>query len=72
MAEELHAISIPGETATLSAEETEAAARDVGIPARTAETARAAVERIAQANPHARILVCGSLYLAGNVLRENG
>ena len=38
------------------------------LPASAAE----AVTRIASATPHARILICGSLYLAGRVLRENG
>jgi dihydrofolate synthase/folylpolyglutamate synthase len=32
----------------------------------------AAVAGIAAAHPGARILICGSLYLAGRVLRENG
>jgi len=27
---------------------------------------------ILENDPHARILICGSLYLAGAVLRENG
>jgi len=31
-----------------------------------------AVERIVAKEPQARILICGSLYLAGNILRENG
>jgi dihydrofolate synthase/folylpolyglutamate synthase len=27
---------------------------------------------IAATDPHARVLICGSLYLAGGILRENG
>ncbi|QHQ37480.1 bifunctional folylpolyglutamate synthase/dihydrofolate synthase [Algicella marina] len=68
---ELHAISIPGEAATLTAAETEAAASSIGIPARQADSPLDAVRQIAAHHPDARILVCGSLYLAGAVLREN-
>ena len=68
----LTAVSIPGEANTLSAEETAAAATAVSLPASTADSVRAAVTRIVAAEPRARILICGSLYLAGNILRENG
>ena len=71
-AQSLTAVSIPGETNTLSAEETAAAARAVGMRADTADSVQAAVDGIVQSDPHARILICGSLYLAGGVLRENG
>ena len=68
----LTAVSIPGEAATLPAEETAQAARTVGLAARTAESPLAAVRAIASEAPRARILICGSLYLAGAILRENG
>jgi len=68
----LTAVSIPGEANTLSAEETQDAARRAGIGADTAESVLAAVARIAAEDPGSRILICGSLYLAGTVLRENG
>ncbi|MEY8840147.1 bifunctional folylpolyglutamate synthase/dihydrofolate synthase, partial [Cribrihabitans sp. XS_ASV171] len=68
----LTAISIPGESATLSAEETAAAALSVGMEAHTAESVRAALDAIIASDRQARILICGSLYLAGHVLRENG
>lgn len=71
-ARSLTAVSIPGEPNTLSAEETRAAAARAGISAETAESVLAAVQRIAARDPGARILICGSLYLAGSVLRENG
>jgi dihydrofolate synthase/folylpolyglutamate synthase len=67
----LTAVSIPGEANTLSAEETQAAAAKAGIAADTAESVLSAVSRIAATDPGARILICGSLYLAGGVLREN-
>ncbi|MBE0455265.1 MAG: bifunctional folylpolyglutamate synthase/dihydrofolate synthase, partial [Roseovarius sp.] len=68
----LTAVSIPGEAATLPAEATAQAARAVGLEAHTAESALAAVQQIAATEPRARILICGSLYLAGGILRENG
>ncbi|WP_147126760.1 bifunctional folylpolyglutamate synthase/dihydrofolate synthase [Shimia ponticola] len=68
----LTALSIPGETATLPAETTAKAAEGVGIPSRTAPDIRTALQSISEASPDARILICGSLYFAGHVLRENG
>jgi dihydrofolate synthase/folylpolyglutamate synthase len=68
----LTAISIPGEANTLPAETTRDAARAAGIAADTAGSVQTAVERIAATSPGARILICGSLYLAGAILRENG
>ncbi|UWR09252.1 folylpolyglutamate synthase/dihydrofolate synthase family protein [Ruegeria sp. B32] len=68
----LTAVSIPGETNTLSAEETAAAAKSVNLPATTASSVSQALDTIIKANPQARVLICGSLYLAGNILRENG
>lgn len=67
----LHAVAIPGEQATLSAEETAKAARKAGLQATEADTVLAAIQSITAADPTARMLICGSLYLAGNVLREN-
>ena len=68
----LTAVSIPGEKNTLPADVTEAAARAAGMTAAQADSVPDAVRRIATADPKARILICGSLYLAGQVLRENG
>ena len=68
----LTAVSIPGETATLPAQATADVADAVGIPAGTADSVLAAVAAIAAREPGARILISGSLYLAGQVLRENG
>jgi dihydrofolate synthase/folylpolyglutamate synthase len=43
------------------------------MEARTAESLGVAVDRIvASANGPGRILICGSLYLAGVVLADNG
>jgi dihydrofolate synthase/folylpolyglutamate synthase len=71
-AQSLTALSIPGEANTLPAATTAQAAQDAGLPASTAETAMDAVRAIAAQEPRARILICGSLYLAGHILRENG
>ena len=68
----LTAVSIPGEKNTLTAEETRAAALAAGINAAAAPSVLQAVTRLAKEHPGARILICGSLYLAGSVLRENG
>lgn len=68
----LFAVSIPGEAATLPAEATRDAARAAGIPAESAESVLAALQAIRARDASARVLICGSLYLAGQVLRENG
>lgn len=68
----LMAISIPGEKNTLPAEVTRDAARAAGIEAVTAPGVQQALDAIAATDPRARVLICGSLYLAGAVLRENG
>tara|TARA_R110002072_G_scaffold3564_7_gene25569 strand:+ start:1 stop:1074 length:1074 start_codon:yes stop_codon:yes gene_type:complete len=70
-AKSLHAVSIPGETATLPAADTAAAARAVGIDAYEATDVAHALRDIVKKDPTARVLICGSLYLAGGVLREN-
>ncbi|EEW26191.1 bifunctional folylpolyglutamate synthase/dihydrofolate synthase [Rhodobacter ferrooxidans] len=68
----LHAVSIPGEANTLPAEATCAAALAAGMQATTAVSVAAALADIAADDPAARVLICGSLYLAGSILRENG
>lgn len=68
----LTAVSIPDEINTLSAAQTAEAARSVGIETYEAPSVQAAIEAIIARAPNARILICGSLYLAGVVLRENG
>ncbi len=71
-ADSLTAISIPGEQATLPAETTAKAASDAGMTVQTAPDLDSALKAITADHPEARILICGSLYLAGHVLRENG
>lgn len=68
----LTAVSIPDEINTLPAETTANEARKVGLSATTAPDVTSAISMIKRDAPNARILICGSLYLAGHVLRENG
>ena len=72
VAQSLTAVSIPGEVNTIPAAETAAQANAVGLPATTAASVQDAIRTITAQHPNARILICGSLYLAGHVLRENG
>jgi len=71
-AKSLHAVSIPGEAATLPAADTAKAAKQVGMETHIADNVQSAIADIIRTDPNARILICGSLYLAGVVLRENG
>ena len=68
----LTAVSIPGEANTLPAETTAQTAKAAGMSATTAPDVATALATIAASDPSARVLICGSLYLAGSVLRENG
>jgi dihydrofolate synthase/folylpolyglutamate synthase len=66
-------VPVPGEHASLSAAAAAEHARAVGISASEAADAQAAVaEIVREAKQPCRILICGSLYLAGSVLAENG
>ncbi len=71
-AAKLWAVSIPNEPNTLPAETTRDSARDVGLSAEAAGSVAEALSQIVAGNPQARVLICGSLYLAGQVLQENG
>ncbi|EYD73334.1 bifunctional folylpolyglutamate synthase/dihydrofolate synthase [Limimaricola hongkongensis] len=73
VAQGLHAVSIPGEANTIPAADTAHAARAAGFdPVAEADDVAQAVRDITARDPAARILICGSLYLAGQVLRDNG
>ena len=61
-------LAIPDEANAIAAEELTRVALEHGIKASAAATLEQALERAAQFNPNARILICGSLYLAGYVL----
>jgi dihydrofolate synthase/folylpolyglutamate synthase len=72
LARDLRGVDIPGEAATLAAAETVAVAREVGLSAEPAADVATAIAEIRASDSEARILICGSLYLAGRVLRDNG
>lgn len=65
----LYAVTIPDEVNTLPADRTAQAAREAGLPNSEAPDVATAIDRIIARDPQARILICGSLYLAGHVLR---
>ncbi|MGX9356239.1 bifunctional folylpolyglutamate synthase/dihydrofolate synthase [Roseobacteraceae bacterium S113] len=67
----LYGVSIPGEQNTLSASDTAAFARKAGLEADETPSVKEAIAAITAQEPHARILICGSLYLAGHILRYN-
>jgi dihydrofolate synthase/folylpolyglutamate synthase len=70
--EGVRTVAIPGETASFKAEETAAIATEAGLKAEPAEDVESAVAAIIAGNRNpARILICGSLYLAGRILSEN-
>ena len=75
VAQGFYGVSIPGELNTLKADETAALAAaftaEYGLQAQAAESTIEAVRHIVVQEPAARILICGSLYLAGAVLREH-
>ncbi|MBS1302108.1 folylpolyglutamate synthase/dihydrofolate synthase family protein [Loktanella sp. SALINAS62] len=66
----LTAVSIPGEANTIPAADTAQVAREVGLQAQTADTVEDALRRFAGGD-RVRVLICGSLYLAGHVMRLN-
>lgn len=69
-------VPIEGEHNALTPGEVSGAARRAGLHAEEAQSLSAAMTRIAKAAQDAktppRVLICGSLYLAGEVLREHG
>ena len=67
----LYGVSIPGEAATMTAKETVDVAIDVGFEASVSENVESAIKEIIKQDQKARILICCSLYLAGNILQKN-
>lgn len=68
----LKGVAIPGEDNTLSAANIVAAGERWCITSSPASSISAALKEIVAQNPApARVLICGSLYLAGTVLAEN-
>ena len=67
----LIAVTIPGESNAAPAEAIAAAARSVGVEANNAQSVLDAVRDLRNHSGSARVLICGSLYLAGKVLAGN-
>ncbi|MBB95135.1 MAG: bifunctional folylpolyglutamate synthase/dihydrofolate synthase [Rhodobacteraceae bacterium] len=65
----LIAVPVPDEPNGLDPEALADRARAVGLSADTADTANDAIAAAAEAE---RIVICGSLYLAGSILKQNG
>ncbi len=69
-------VTIPGAPHAVSGDALATIAAANGLPARAAESVNTALGELiaAHGNPSrpARVLICGSLYLAGTVLAENG
>lgn len=74
LARRLIAVPVPGAENGLSAEAVADAACAIGLPATSRDNLTEALEtaRKLDLDPPPRILITGSLYLAGEVLRENG
>ncbi len=71
--ERARTVAIPGTAAALDPQALAEIARSVGMQAAAApDIATAVAELTATAEPAGRILICGSLYLAGAVLAANG
>jgi dihydrofolate synthase / folylpolyglutamate synthase len=72
LARSVRTVPVPDEPASRDPIEAAALARALGIAATPASDVTSALGAIAAAAPEpGRVLVCGSLYLAGHVLREN-
>jgi dihydrofolate synthase/folylpolyglutamate synthase len=74
LARRLIAVTIPGQEKAVPAAQIAEAARRTGIAAEAKGSLAEALDRVAQLNttPPPRILITGSLYLAGDVLAQNG
>ncbi|MGP0094293.1 MAG: bifunctional folylpolyglutamate synthase/dihydrofolate synthase [Xanthobacteraceae bacterium] len=74
LARRVIAIPIPHQEKGLPAAKLAECARSIGIPAQSRDTLAAALDAVGklEIEPDPRILITGSLYLAGEVLAQNG
>ncbi len=74
LARRMIAVPVPNLEKSLSAEAVADAARAIGLPATSRDDLEEALEAVRKLDlePPPRILITGSLYLAGEVLRQNG
>ena len=68
VAERVITIAIPGEANTIPADALALSANQIGIAALPATSLEKALEQAAVLHPAPRVIICGSLYLAGHVL----
>lgn len=71
MPEQILTVRIPGERASWTARQLADLATEAGFAARPMRSVRAALHEAAKV-PDARVVICGSLHLAGLVLDQNG
>lgn len=72
LAKEVLALDVPDTENIHTADELADIARSVGLTASPTTSLEQALKSIAQKEKNPRILICGSLYLAGHALRLNG
>jgi len=74
LARRMIAVPVPGAEKGLAAETVADAARAIGLPATSRDNLTEAFDAVRKLDldPPPRVLITGSLYLAGEVLRENG
>ena len=73
LADSAHGVAIPDLPSSHTPEAIAASIGELGIPAKPSPSVAAAVaDIVAAGGPPSRILICGSLYLAGSVLAHNG
>ena len=65
-------VSVPGDPHSVPAEALAATAQSAGVPAQPASSVAAALAEFTRATGPARVLIAGTLRLAGTVLAENG
>ena len=68
---EIKTITIPNEESAISATTLSIDLQEIGIKVSPADNLDKAIQSISSDHPDARILICGSLYLAGQVLKNN-
>ena len=74
LARRMIAVPVPGAEKGMTADAVAKVARNIGIPATSRDDLESALDAVRKLDldPPPRILITGSLYLAGDVLRENG
>jgi dihydrofolate synthase/folylpolyglutamate synthase len=68
---EIKTITIPNEESAIPADTLSTKLKDIGISVSPVDSLEIAIQSISIDHPNARVLICGSLYLAGEVLKTN-